>query len=223
MNLEGRRIRMVMGLRRAGVTDPQVLGAMERMERERFVPMTWIEQAYEDKPLPIGHGQTISRPAIVGLMLQALEVGPRMRILEIGVGSGYQTALLARLARAVYGIERVRPLFADAKIRLSAMGIDNIFLRYADGGSGWPESAPFDRIIAAATADDVPGALADQLKIGGVMVLPLSDSSGQALWRIRRSDSGFSTEEIGEASFVPFLSGTETSLEKRASAGRQGG
>ena len=106
-------------------------------------------------------------------MLQALEIGPRMRVLEIGVGSGYQTALLARLARTVYGVERIRSLLDDAKARLKSIGVDNVFLRWADGGAGWPESAPFDRIIAAAAAGDVPGALADQLKPGGVLVLPV--------------------------------------------------
>ncbi len=208
MNLESSRIRMVMGLRRAGVADARVLGAMERVDRADFVPASWRANAYDDRPLPIGHGQTISQPAVVGLMLQALELGPRMRVLEIGVGSGYQTALLSRLVRSVYGMERVRALLDIARVRLAAGGFDNVFLRWADGGAGWPESAPFDRIVAAATADDVPGALADQLKVGGVMVLPLSGTAGaQSLWRIRRTEQGFQTEELCAVAFVPFLSG----------------
>lgn len=208
MNLDSRRIRMVMGLRRAGVADARVLAVMERIERERFVPAAWRAQAYEDAPLPIGHGQTISQPAVVGAMLQALEVGPRMRVLEIGVGSGYQTAALAGLARAVFGVERIRALLRGARERLEEQGVENVFLRWADGGKGWPESAPFDRIIAAAAADDMPGALADQLKPGGIMVLPLGgEKKTQTLWRIRRDDAGFSTEDMGNVAFVPFLSG----------------
>lgn len=205
MSLESRHIRMVMGLRRAGVADREVLAAMERVERALFVPEIWRDQAYEDRPLPIGHGQTISQPAVVGLMLQALELGPRVRVLEIGVGSGYQTALLGRLARAVYGIERIRALLEDAKPRLDQT---NIFLRWGDGGVGWPEAAPFDRIVAAAAAEDVPGSLADQLKVGGVMVLPVTaGEKRQELLRIRRDATGFHTETLCPVAFVPFLEG----------------
>lgn len=208
MNLESRRIRMVMGLRRAGVNDARVLGMMERIERERFVPDAWQSQSYDDAPLPIGHGQTISQPAVVGAMLQALDVGPRMRVLEIGVGSGYQTAILAGLARNVFGVERIRGLLDATKVRLAATKIDNVFLRWADGGKGWPESAPFDRIIAAAAANDMPGALADQLKPGGVMVLPLGGAGkAQTLWRICRNADKFLTEDLGPVAFVPFLPG----------------
>lgn len=208
MTLESRRIRMIMGLRRAGVNDARVLGMMERIERERFVPAAWQAQSYDDAPLPIGHGQTISQPAVVGAMLQALDVGPRMRVLEIGVGSGYQTAILAGLARSVFGVERIRGLLDATKTRLAEINIDNIFLRWADGGKGWPESAPFDRIIAAAAANDMPGALADQLKPDGVMVLPLgSAGQTQTLWRICRNADRFLTEDLGPVAFVPFLSG----------------
>ena len=205
MTVESRHIRMVMGLRRAGVADREVLAAMERVERALFVPETWRDQAYEDRPLPIGHGQTISQPAVVGLMLQALELGPRIRVLEIGVGSGYQTALLGRLARAVYGIERIRALLDAAKSRLDQT---NVFLRWGDGGGGGPEAAPVDRIVAAAAADDVPATLADQLKVGGVMVLPVTAGEGrQDLLRIRRNETGFQTETLCPVAFVPFLEG----------------
>jgi len=219
MNLEGRRIRMVMGLRRAGVTDARALGAMERVERELFVPEAWRAQAYDDRPLPIGHGQTISQPAIVGLMLQALELNAKHRVLEIGVGSGYQTALLARMTRNVYGVERIRALLDEAKARLKAIGVENAFLRWGDGGRGWPEAAPYDRIVAAAAAEDMPAALADQLKVGGVMVLPIGVANGrQTLWRIRRVEDGFKTEELCGVAFVPFLPGAVASQAEGVTA-----
>jgi protein-L-isoaspartate(D-aspartate) O-methyltransferase len=208
MNLDGRRIRMVMELRRLGVTDPRVLGAMERCPREEFLARAWADQAYEERPLPIGYDQTISQPSVVGLMLQALDIKAGQRVLEIGVGSGYQTALLSGLCRAVYGIERIKPLLDLAEERIRKLVIRNAFLRWGDGGLGWPEAAPYDRIIAAAAANDLPGALADQIKTGGIIVLPIRQGDGaQRIWRILRDDSGFKTEEICQAPFVPFLSG----------------
>jgi protein-L-isoaspartate(D-aspartate) O-methyltransferase len=212
MNLDGRRIRMVMELRRLGVTDPRVLGAMERCPREDFLSSAWIDQAYDDRPLPIGHEQTISQPSIVGHMLQALDLHPNHRVLEIGVGSGYQTALLSSLCRAVYGIERIKILLDNAEKRLSDLGVRNAFLRWGDGGLGWPEAAPYDRIIAAATADDLPGALADQLKPGGIIVLPIKEAGGdQNIWRVSRNENGFMRESVCRAPFVPFLSGVVSS------------
>lgn len=212
MNLDGRRIRMVMELRRLGVTDPRVLGAMERCPREDFLSSAWIDQAYDDRPLPIGHEQTISQPSIVGHMLQALDLHPNHRVLEIGVGSGYQTALLSSLCRAVYGIERIKILLDNAEKRLSDLGVRNAFLRWGDGGLGWPEAAPYDRIIAAATADDLPGALADQLKPGGIIVLPIKEAGGdQNIWRVSRHENGFRTESVCKAPFVPLLSGVVSS------------
>jgi len=212
MNLDGRRIRMVMELRRLGVTDPRVLGAMERCPREDFLSSAWIDQAYDDRPLPIGHEQTISQPSIVGHMLQALDLHPNHRVLEIGVGSGYQTALLSSLCRAVYGIERIKILLDNAEKRLSDLGVRNAFLRWSDGGLGWPEAAPYDRIIAAATADDLPGALADQLKPGGTIVLPIKEAGGdQNIWRVSRHENGFRTESVCKAPFVPLLSGVVSS------------
>ncbi len=212
MNLDGRRIRMVMELRRLGVTDPRVLGAMERCPREDFLSSAWMDQAYDDRPLPIGHEQTISQPSIVGHMLQALDLHHNHRVLEIGVGSGYQTALLSSLCRAVYGIERIKALLDNAEKRLSKLGVRNAFLRWGDGGLGWPEAAPYDRIVAAATADDVPGALADQLKPGGIIVLPIKEAGGdQNIWRVSRHENGFKTESVCRAPFVPFLSGVVNS------------
>jgi len=212
MNLDGRRIRMVMELRRLGVTDPRVLGAMERCPREDFLSSAWIDQAYDDRPLPIGHEQTISQPSIVGHMLQALDIHSNHRVLEIGVGSGYQTALLSSLSRAVYGIERIKILLDNAEKRLSDLGVRNAFLRWGDGGLGWPEAAPYDRIIAAATADDLPGALADQLKPGGIIVLPIKEAGGdQNIWRVSRNENGFMRESVCRAPFVPLLSGVVSS------------
>ena len=144
---ETRRARLVLGLRSAGVTDPQVLGAIEAIQRDLFVPELFKARAWEDSALPIACGQTISQPLIVGLMTQALQLKPRHRVLEIGTGSGYQTAVLARIARYVYTVERYRTLLGEAEARLKALGVQNVISRFGDGGEGWREQAPFDRVL----------------------------------------------------------------------------
>lgn len=208
MTPAARKIRLILMLRQAGVTDPRVLSAMELLPRELFVPAMFQDQAYENTALPIGHGQTISQPVVVGVMTQALNVEPRARVLEIGTGSGYQTAVLARLCRRVYTIERYRPLLQEAEARLRALGIDNVTTRLGDGGDGWPEVAPVDRIIACAAAPEVPAALADQLADGGVLVMPVGQRrDDQRLVRVTREGSGFRTEDLGRTHFVPLHSG----------------
>ena len=151
-----RAARLILGLRRQGVTDPRVLQAMESIDRSVFVHPQFLDQAWEDSALPIDCAQTISQPYIVGLMTQALDVQPRHRVLEIGTGSGYQAAILSKLARFVYSVERYRGLMLEAEARLKKLGCDNVFIRHGDGSKGWPEQAPFDRIMVTAAAPHEP-------------------------------------------------------------------
>ncbi len=209
MIAETRKIRLIMELRQGGVTQTDVLTAMEKTPRELFVPELFRENAYENRPLPIGNDQTISQPLIVGLMTQALAPNKRCKVLEVGTGSGYQTAILARLSRRVYSVERIRNLYMDAVGRFDRLGIGNVTARISDGGLGWPEQAPFDRIIVTAAADSVPQALLEQLGIGGSLVIPVGAEGGtQTLWRIGRTAEGFEEEPLTSVRFVPLLSGT---------------
>lgn len=207
MSIEARKIRLVMQLRRAGVTDTAVLGIIERVPREAFLPAAFRDQAYEDRALPIGEGQTISQPLVVARMTQALELNDRHKVLEIGTGSGYQAAVLSRLCRRVYSIERHRPLLRDAEARFAALNLHNITTRHGDGMRGWPEQAPFDRIIVTAAAfGEVPRDLTAQLAVGGIMVVPLgSDRREQSVFRIRRTEDRFEQEELWPVRFVPLL------------------
>lgn len=208
MTGESRKIRMVMALRRAGVTDTRVLAAMERTPREVFVPTPFRDKAYEDVALPIGQGQTLSQPAVVGRMTQAIELGDRMKMLEVGTGSGYQTAILSRLCRRVYTIERHRPLLHEAEKRFKQLGLTNITAWINDGNRGWPEQAPFQRILVTAAAAEIPETLLSQLADGGVMVLPVGPRHGaQELIRIKRIGDGFQTESMGPIRFVPLAAG----------------
>jgi protein-L-isoaspartate(D-aspartate) O-methyltransferase len=203
-----RKVRLVMELRRAGVIDQRVLGAIERVPRELFVPDILKDQAYENVALPIGHGQTISQPLVVALMTEALELGDRHKVFEIGTGSGYQTAVLAKLARRVFSIERYRPLLQAAEKRFATLRLHNITCRFGDGTKGWPEQAPFDRIIVTAAAPQMPLGLVDSLVPGGVLVAPVGeDRRDQQLLRIRRTESGHTTEDLGPVRFVPLVAG----------------
>ena len=208
MSIDARKIRLLMALRRSGVTDTKVLAAIERVPRELFVPDAFQDQAWEDTALPIDLGQTISQPLIVALMTQALELHPRHLVLEIGTGSGYQAAVLARLCRRVFTIERLKPLMVEAEERFRALGIHNITTRHGDGTRGWPEQAPFARIlVTAAGGPDAPKDLTDQLAVGGVMVIPLGgDYRDHKVVRIRRTDSGLTREDLWPVRFVPLLS-----------------
>ena len=208
MSLAARKIRLIMALRRSGVTDTNVLAAIERIPREDFVPDSFHDQAYEDKALPIGQGQTISQPQIVALMTQAMELNTRHKILEVGTGSGYQAAVLARLVRRVYTVERHRPLLREAEARFAALRISNITAMAGDGMKGWAAQAPFDRIIVTAAAAELPEILLDQLALGGIMVLPLGPERGdQELIKIRRGEGGIETEKLCDVRFVPLLPG----------------
>jgi protein-L-isoaspartate(D-aspartate) O-methyltransferase len=206
MTYEARKIRLVMELRRAGISDTRVLSAIERIPREIFVPDTFLDQAYEDVALPIGHGQTLSQPSVVGAMTQALEIGPRMKLLEIGTGSGYQAAILAQLCLRLYTIERHAPLLAEAEGRLAQLRLRNITSRVGDGSLGWPAQAPFDRIILTAAAREIPEGLVQQLKPGGIMVLPVGRRHGdQRLLQVRRTEDGVTTQDMGPVRFVPLV------------------
>ncbi|QNT68985.1 protein-L-isoaspartate(D-aspartate) O-methyltransferase [Defluviicoccus vanus] len=206
MSMDARTIRLVMALRRAGVTDTRVCGAIERIPRDLFVPHHFQDKAYENTALPIGCHQTLSAPIVVGMMTQALDVGERMKVLEIGTGSGYHAAVLSRLCRRVYSIERYRDLQKEAEQRFARLGLHNITTKVGDGTFGWPEQAPFERIVITAAANDVPPLLGNQLAIGGLMVLPIDDGGGQQrLWRVRRTVDGFDTDDMGEIRFVPLI------------------
>ncbi len=203
-----RTMRFLYALRSKGVTDSRVLAAMERIDRGRFVKGLFSERAYEDVPLPIACGQTISQPSVVGLMTQGLEVGPRDKVLEVGTGSGYQAAVLSLLARRVYTVDRHRTLVREAETLFSQIGLSNITAIVADGSHGLPDQAPFDRIIVTAAAEDPPGPLLAQLRIGGIMVLPVGQSDHvQSLIKVRRGAAGYEYEELRAVRFVPLVEG----------------
>lgn len=201
------RIRLLMKLRTSGVTDTRVLSAIEHIPREFFVPEAFRDKAYEDTALPIDSGQTISQPSIVAWMTWALQVGDRMRVLEIGTGSGYQAAVLSKLCRMVYSIERHRDLLAVAEARFKELRISNIMTQAGDGSKGWKIAAPFDRIIVTAAAHAVPAALLDQLAEGGIMVIPVGSSTEQILLRIEKTPDGIKQQHLMSVRFVPLVEG----------------
>ena len=206
-----RKMRFLFALRSKGVTDARVLTAMERIDRGHFVRGLFAERAYEDMPLPIACGQTISQPSVVGLMTQALNVQPRDTVLEVGTGSGYQAAILSHLARRIYTIDRHRRLVREAQETFRDLGLVNIVAMAADGSFGLPDQAPFDRIIVTAAAEDPPGPLLAQLKIGGIMVVPVGQSDTvQHLIKVTRLETGYDYEELRPVRFVPLVEGIST-------------
>ncbi|MFM2356300.1 MAG: hypothetical protein RLZZ528_2036 [Pseudomonadota bacterium] len=203
-----RKMRFLFALRSHGVTDPAVLAAMEAIDRGLFVRGHFAARAYDDVPLPIACGQTISQPSVVALMTQALAVTPRDKVLEVGTGSGYQAAILSHLARRVYTIDRHRKLVREAEEIFRALDLVNIIAFAADGSFGLPDHAPFDRIIVTAAAEDPPGPLLAQLRIGGIMVLPVGQSDAvQSLIKVTRTAEGFEYEELRPVRFVPLVEG----------------
>lgn len=201
------KIRLLMKLRREGVSDTRVLSAIESIPREVFVDPRFLDQAYEDTALPIDSGQTISQPTVVAWMTWALQVGERMKVLEIGTGSGYQAAILAKLCRRVYTVERHKDLLKQAEERFEKLRLRNITTRAGDGSKGWREVAPFDRIMVTAAAGEVPHSLLEQLAIGGVMVVPVGEQGNeQILLRIERTEDGFHTQHLMNVRFVPLVS-----------------
>jgi len=207
-NIAERKMQFLYALRSKGVTDQRVLYAMEKIDRGPFVRGLFSERAYEDMPLPIACGQTISQPSVVGLMTQALDVKPRDKVLEVGTGSGYQAAILSQLARRVYTVDRHRRLVREASKVFREMDLTNITAMTTDGSFGLPEQAPFDRIIVTAAAEDPPGPLLAQLKIGGIMVVPVGQSDAvQHLIKVQRSEEGLEYKELRPVRFVPLLEG----------------
>ncbi len=202
------KMQFLYALRSKGVTDPRVLTAMERVDRADYVKGIFADRAYEDMPLPISCGQTISQPSIVGIMTQALQVTPRDKVLEVGTGSGYQAAILSQLARRVYTVDRYKRLVDEARAVFTAHDITNITAFTSDGSHGFPDQAPFDRILLTAAAEDPPGPLMAQLRVGGYMVLPVGQSDTvQSLIRVTRLETGFDYEELRSVRFVPLLEG----------------
>lgn len=193
-------------LRARGVTDPRVLDAFAQVPRELFVPADQVAYAYEDRPLPIEEDQTISQPYVVALMMEALLLQPEDTVLEIGTGSGYAAAILARIARRVFTIERHASLAATARDRLARLGFANVEVRCSDGTLGWPEHAPFDAIVVAAGGPEVPPTLLAQLAIGGRLVIPVGTSDAQRLVRVTRvAERAYRHEDLGSVVFVPLI------------------
>jgi protein-L-isoaspartate(D-aspartate) O-methyltransferase len=200
-------MKFVLELRRRGIMDAAVLRAMEEVPRDRFVMPAHAGAAYQDRAMPIACGQTISQPFVVAYMTEQLGVGPRHHVLEVGTGSGYQAAILSRLAAKVTTIERYRTLADTARIRLKALRYDNIDVIHGDGRAGAPQRAPFDRIIVTAAAETAPPALVDQLAAGGIMVLPLGPDAHQILVKIVRAEHGVARTNLIAVRFVPLLPG----------------
>ncbi len=207
MSIEEDKIALVMTLRREGITDTRVLSALERVPRGAFVPDAFRDRAYENIALPIGQGQTISQPYVIAFMTAALEIGVRMKVLEVGTGSGYQAAVLARLCRRVYTVERHRTLLREAEARFRALDLHNVTTRYGDGHAGWPEQAPFDRIMLTAAPKKIPETLLAQLGENGVLIAPVGRHGDQEVVRVRRVDDEFVQERLLPVRFVPMVAG----------------
>ena len=202
------KMQFVYSVRSRGVTDQKVLEAIEQIDRGLFVRGIFSERAYEDVPLPIACGQTISQPSVVGMMTQALQISPRDTVLEVGTGSGYQAAILSKLARRVYTIDRHARLVREARMVFEQLQLANVTSLVGDGSHGLSEQAPFDRIIVTAAAEDPPGPLLAQLKTGGIMVLPVGQSDHvQTLIRVRKTGDGLEYDELRPVRFVPLLEG----------------
>ena len=209
MDLERERARMVeQQLRRRGIADTRVLAAMEAVPREAFVPEAERARAYYDGALPLSHGQTISQPLMVAMSVEALGLTGKETVLEIGAGSGYQAAVLSKLAKQVYGVEIVPELAEGARRTLESLGIDNVKIICADGRKGWPEGAPYDGIVVAAAAEQVPDALVEQLAEGGRLVIPVGGRWGQALQASTKRDGKLHPEELCRCVFVPLVHGS---------------
>lgn len=208
MTSQRTRDRLVERLREQGIHDMRVLSVIREVPRHLFIEEALAHRAYEDVSLPISHGQTISQPYIVARMTEALlETTPMEEVLEVGTGSGYQAAILARLVRRVYSVERIKALSDQARKRYRELGIRNIRLKHSDGGMGMPEYAPFDGIIVTAAPEGIPRPLVEQLRIGGAMIMPIGNREEQILIRVIRTEEGYEKEFLERVTFVPMLGG----------------
>ncbi len=226
MSGDHRPIALVMALRGQGILDARVLGAIEETPRELFVDEPFENSAYENSALPIACGQTISQPYIVAYMSEALQLDAKHHVLELGTGSGYQAAVLAKLCRRVYTIERHRPLLKEAENRFKALKLHNVVIRHGDGLKGWPEQAPFDRIILTAAVPEVPPILIEQLKPGGILVAPVGPAAplervSQHLVKIMRTETGARQELLIPVVFVPMVPGVPQEARKPDGADRK--
>jgi len=208
-----KKMQFILSVRSKGVVDNNVLKAIESLNREHFLKGVFAQRAYEDTPFPIECGQTISKPSVVGIMTQALKVTTRDKILEIGTGSGYQTAILSKLARRVYSVERFKPLYDEARLIFKKLNLNNITPIWGDGSQGIVEQQPFDRIIVTAAAEDPPPILLNQLKVGGIMIIPVGQSDEiQKLIKVERTETNFKYEDLCDVRFVPLLEGREDGI-----------
>ena len=218
MEHDPRQEQLIRELRRQGIKDERVLAAIANTPREMFVDAPFADSAYHNSALPIACGQTISQPFVVAYMTAQLEIGENMRVLEIGSGSGYQAAVLSPLCRRVYTIERHRPLLDQAKERFAALKLENVVTKHGDGFAGWPEQAPFDRILLSCAVQQVPQTLVDQLKLGGILIAPVDtvpksdgfgvlESISQQLTKMIRNETGVTEEVLIPVVFVPMVSG----------------
>ena len=215
-----RAIELVMALRKQGITDTRVLSAIETIPRDVFVDRPFELNAYDNSALPIACGQTISHPYVVAFATQALEIDPKHRVLELGTGSGYQAAILSPLCRMVYTVERHKPLLAQAEERFKKLRLTNIVTRHGDGLKGWPEGAPFDRILLSAAVPEVPQILIDQLKPAGILVAPVGGDAqsargvSQSLTKIVKGEQGITRENLLPVMFVPMIEGLPQDARK---------
>ncbi|MBT05567.1 MAG: protein-L-isoaspartate O-methyltransferase [Rhodospirillaceae bacterium] len=200
--------RLLLSIRKEGITDQRILTAFEAIPRHLFVPKVFSDQAYDDVSVPIACDQTVSQPSLVAFMVNALEVGERMKVLEVGTGSGYQTAVLSLLCRRIYSIERHRPLELDAVRRFAALDLSNISSATGDGSFGWPEQAPFSRIIVSAAVAQVPQTLLDHMADDGIMIIPIGETAeDQILYRFRKSGNKVEQEPLIQVHFLPLVFG----------------